>query len=110
MAGDLGADDVDSASTESGTDVGVPPEDIEQLRGHDDPDEGFAENDAPDAESRDDEEREKNLAYELYDTGDERKDLLAEALEGVSGDDEYAEHGIERLHERDVVGAIVEDL
>lgn len=81
----------------------------DQIRCHEAPDDGLAEDDGVILELRDEENDEHDLAHELDDAGEEGQDFLTEALEGVTGRDEDAEDRIEGSVPEQIPRAIFKD-
>lgn len=73
---------------------------VNQLCGHETPDQRFADDDAPVPHRRDNKQGENNFSGTFHKTGNQRFGLLTECLQRVSHIEQDTEHRIERAVNR----------
>ena len=82
---------------------------VNQLCGHETPDQRFADDDAPVPHRRDNKQGENNFSGTFHKTGNQRFGLLTECLQRVSHIEQDTEHCIERGGKPQVQGCVIQN-
>ena len=77
-----------------------------EIRRHEAPDDGLAQDDRIVGKLRDEHQHEDHLAHQFDDAGEQRQHLLAQALQGVAGAQQHAQHRVEGCVPAQVAGTV----